>query len=104
MKSIIQPDSTYCYICREVYGKFYQEGSLERHHVMSGTANRSLSEKYGLTVMLCDQHHQHGPEAVHINRITRAYLETQAQIAFEHFNPEKSFREIFGRNVLPYRD
>jgi hypothetical protein len=39
-----------CFFCGRVTG-------LERHHVLGGVANRPLSEKYGLWVWLCHEHH-----------------------------------------------
>lgn len=40
-----------CYICG--YG-----GYTEEHHIFGGTANRSRSERYGLKVQLCVEHHR----------------------------------------------
>ena len=41
MKSILQTDRS-CYFCGSVVG-------LEEHHIFAGTANRKISEKYGLS-------------------------------------------------------
>ena len=48
-KSIMQTEHE-CYLCGRRFG-------LERHHVLAGTANRRLSEKYGLWVYLCHNCH-----------------------------------------------
>ena len=31
--------------------------NLERHHVIFGTAGRKISDKLGLTIWLCHEHH-----------------------------------------------
>ena len=54
-KSIIQKKKE-CIICNSL--------NAEEHHVFFGTANRKLSEKYGLKVYLCAEHHR-GTRGVH---------------------------------------
>lgn len=49
MKSILQNEKK-CYFCGS-------QINLECHHVFPGTSNRKLSEKYGLKVWLCREHH-----------------------------------------------
>lgn len=68
-KSILQ-DKKECWLCRQLYGcEMALEGdSLEKHHVMFGTADRDISERYGLTVWLCHTHHRTGMVSVHMNR------------------------------------
>ena len=51
-KSIMQRGEPRCFICGKTV-------DLERHHVMAGTANRKLSEKYGLHTVL-DLHKTQG--------------------------------------------
>lgn len=89
-----------CYICRLLYGDYTAKPVLEEHHAMGGTANRKLSEKYGLKVYLDPDHHRHGPEAAHKNAEIAALLKKEAQKAFERTYPDLSFREIFGKNYL----
>jgi hypothetical protein len=73
---------------------------LEEHHAVMGTANRKISEHYGLKVYLCPGHHRLGPAAVHRNLETRRFLERKAQEAFEKkYSHEKWMAEI-GRNFL----
>lgn len=67
---------------------------------MGGTANRKLSEKYGLKVYLDPDHHRYGPEAAHKNAEVADLLKKEAQKAFERTYPELSFREVFGKNYL----
>ncbi len=73
---------------------------------MFGTSNRRLSEKYGLKVYLCIEHHLHdgGPYAVHRNKDIRDMLDKAAQKAFEQKYPTLSFRDIFGKNFLDKSD
>lgn len=91
-QSIIQRGDERCFICGRVTG-------LERHHVMSGTANRKLSEKYGLTVMLCREHHT-GDSGVHKNRKQADSLKRLAQIAFEARYSHDEWMQIFKKNYL----
>ena len=91
MKSIIQEDTDYCFICGR-YG-------AEVHHIFFGTANRKLSEKYGLTVGLCYNHHR-GNKGVHFNRKLDLELKQMAQRRFIEVYPEVDFLAVFGRNYL----
>lgn len=100
MKSIIQDESRgQCFLCVLLDGDTSRKYT-EEHHVFFGTANRRLSEKYGLKVRLCVKHHREGPEAVHNNQQIRERLCRIGQRAFEKAYPDKNFREIFGKNYL----
>ena len=48
-ESLIQTEKE-CWFCGA-------QVNLERHHIFAGTANRPISEKYGLWVYLCHEHH-----------------------------------------------
>ena len=72
---------------------------LECHHVMSGTANRKLSDEYGLTVWLCQAHHT-GPDGVHMNHERGKSLKRLAQVAFEARHSHAEWMEIFKKNYL----
>lgn len=96
-KSILQEKDGVCYLCMTLHDDFRIHKSLHEHHIFSGTANRRLSEAYGLKVYLCPEHHEDGPEAAHKNKIVRLLLEETAKRAFEKAYPGKGFREIFGR-------
>lgn len=99
MKSIMQkPDGT-CYLCRKLDNDSRIRYTQE-HHCIGGTANRKLSEKYGLKVNLCLYHHTEGYQAVHRNINNMRMLQRDAQLAFEANYPELSFREIFGINYI----
>ena len=91
MKSVIQSDTDYCYICGR-YG-------TEIHHVFFGTANRKLSDKYGMTVGLCYNHHR-GKNGVHQNRELDLMLKREAQKLFISKYPKSDFMAIFGKNYL----
>ena len=92
MKSIIQKNKDRCFLC----GRQAQE----EHHIMHGTANRKLSEKYGLKVYLCTDCHRIGKYAVHNNKETDIKLKIIAQRKFEEEWPRLSFLKIFGKNYL----
>ena len=103
MRSIM-PDKSQemCYMCMKLHGDYRRRSNLEEHHVLYGAGRRKLSEKYGLKVYLCHEHHndEHSKEAVHFNRENRILLCKAAQRAFKEHFPEKDFTEIFGRNYL----
>jgi hypothetical protein len=93
MKSIIQRDMESCYICGSTQ-------DLHLHHVIFGTANRKNSDKYGLTVRLCQKHHT-GAKGVHANRELDLFLKRNAQQCFEErIGNREMFREIFGKSWL----
>lgn len=73
---------------------------LERHHVMSGTANRKLAEKFGLWVYCCDFHHRDPKEGVQYNREKADKLKAMAQIAFEAKYSHELWMETFRKNYL----
>ena len=92
MKSIIQEDMDYCIICGR-YG-------TEIHHCIYGVANRKLSDKYGLIVGLCYDHHR-GKHGVHNgNRELDLKLKRMAQEKFIETYPNMGFLAVFGRNYL----
>lgn len=100
MKSILQEKDGTCYLCRKLLGSSVTYGYTEEHHVFEGTANRKMSEKYGLKVYLCLWHHREGPEAVHQNRENAMLLKRDAQEAFEKTHTREEFMELFGKNWL----
>lgn len=98
-KSIMQKKDGTCYLCRKLYnGDWNQE--VEEHHVMFGTADRKLSEHYGLKVYLCLGHHRNSAEAVHRNKKNDLILKEDAQKAFMENYPDRDWMEVFGRNYL----
>ena len=97
MKSIMCNGEKECFICHAFEPTF----PIHKHHVIYGTANRKLSEKYGLWVYLCAQHHNMSNVGVHSNFPFDVTLKKLAQEKFEqiHGNREE-FIQIFGKSYL----
>ena len=94
MKSIMQEEKRCC-ICGTT-------NNLHEHHVIHGNANRKLSEKYGLKVWLCLEHHT-GNNGVHNNAYLDDELKKQAEIKWLLYDYDRSindFIKIFGKNYL----
>lgn len=98
--SILQEKDGTCYLCTMLHDNYRIHRGLHEHHIFGGTANRRLSEEYGLKVYLCLDHHEHGSEAVHKNADVADILHKMGQQAFEREYPDLEFREIFGKNYL----
>lgn len=91
-KSIIQDDET-CFVCG--YG-----GHTHCHHCIFGNSNRDNSEKYGLKVFLCWEHHE-GNTGVHNNRELDLQIKRIAQQRFEEIHgTRQDFIQIFGKSYL----
>ncbi len=92
MKSIIQKDKE-CFICRS-------RSQLQEHHVFFGNPGRKHSEKYGMKVWLCMDHHT-GDNGVHFNRDMDLYVKRCCQRVFEEKKGSRAeFRKIFGKSYL----
>lgn len=92
MKSIMQ-DEKQCFLCGTTL-------NLHCHHILYGTANRKQSEKYGLKVWLCQEHHT-GSTGVHFNKTLDLHLKKIAQEKFNAvYGANKSFLEVFGKNYI----
>jgi len=91
-KSILQQGDPRCFYCGCRTG-------LESHHIMAGTANRKLSEKYGLKVWLCNDHHT-GKDGAQYSRKENQSLKQLAQIAFEARHSHEEWMEVFKKNYL----
>lgn len=100
-KSILhnKEDGT-CYLCMRLNGDYSRKMIREEHHVMSGTANRKLSERYGLKVHLCTPHHRTSPKAVHNDIEIQRMLQQDAQRAFEEKYSHELWMQVFGRNYI----
>lgn len=101
MKSIMhkKEDGT-CYLCMMLHSDYRRRSNLQEHHVIFGTGNRRLSERYGLKVYLCLYHHTEGPEAVHKNAALARMLKARAQKAFREHFPELDWMRIFGKSYI----
>ena len=98
-RSVIQIKKE-CYFCKRTSG-------LHLHHILYGSANRKLSEKYGFTVWLCADHHTNGPDAIHRNPngINDLYLKRLSQRYYEMVvGSRMQFIKEFGRNYLDLED
>lgn len=92
MKSIIQTEKQ-CFVCGKTF-------NLHDHHIIYGTSNRKQSEKYGLKVWLCYEHHT-GSLGVHFNKNLDLHLKKLAQEHFEaKYGARNDFRSIFGKSYL----
>lgn len=89
IKSVMQSEKR-CFVCGKAY-------DLERHHAISGWANRRLADKYGLTVWLCHDCHRSLHDKGKYDRELKEY----AQTVFERVHGNRDdFRRIFGRSYL----
>lgn len=73
------------------------EYNLDCHHVMTGTANRKLSEKYGLKVWL--RHDIHMDLHDH-NKELEIRLKQDAQRAFEEKYSHEKWMSEFRKNYI----
>ena len=89
MKSIMQVERV-CWVCGSPY--------VEEHHVYGGTANRKLSERYGLKVYLCPAHHR-GDRGVHFNPQLDRKLKETAKQKFEEIYPYNFMRLFYGDGI-----
>jgi hypothetical protein len=104
MKSIMHEKGSDCYLCKRLLRDSSIKPYLEEHHAIFGSGKRKLSEKYGLKVYLCPDHHRNGHWAVHRNHAIARIVQRDAQRAFEARYPKLSFLQIFGMNYLDDTD
>ena len=88
-KSIMQTEKR-CYISGA-------ECNLEEHHVMTGIANRKLSEKYGLKVWLRQDIHRDLHDR---NKNLEIKLKQDAQRVFEEKYSHELWMKVFRRSYL----
>ena len=94
MDSRIQTEKE-CYFCG-------RRDQLHSHHIFGGNPGRKNSEKYGLKVWLCMEHHT-GDTGVHKNPRGQLNwnLKRLGQQTFERECGDRNkFMEIFGKNYL----
>lgn len=92
-KSIIQADTTHCYVCNRM--------GTEIHHPLNGS-NRKISDRMGLTVGLCYTHHR-GEQGVHgkDGNDLRIELKQVAQEVYEErIGTREEFIRTFGKSWL----
>ena len=75
--------------------------NLEEHHIFFGTANRKISEKYGLKVWLTTEEHR-GTYGVHgkYGKLLDKQLKKVAQKKFEETHTREEFIKLIGKNYL----
>ena len=88
-KSILQSKKK-CYVSGATY-------NLDLHHVMTGTANRKISEKWGLTVWLRHDIHMDLHDR---NKELEIRLKQDAQRVFEKLYSHEKWMELFRKNYL----
>ena len=93
MKSMIQNRKA-CFICSKQYG-------LHDHHIYFGIGRRSISEKNGFKVWLCQEHHTgstgvHGKHGHDID----LFLKQECQRKYEETHSREDFISLIGRNYL----
>ena len=77
----------------------HRVSDLHEHHIF-GAANRKLSEKYGLKIWLCPEHHNMSDAGIHFNKALDLQIKQIAQREFEDSHTRDDFMRIFGRNYL----
>lgn len=90
MESIIQSEVE-CYLCGTTL-------NLHSHHIFAG-CYRNKSEKYGMKVYLCMEHHT-GGTGVHLNRNLDLKLKVIAQKRFEEVYSHEKYMQEFKKNYL----
>ena len=70
------------------------------HHCFGGTANRKLSEIYGMKVWLVPEYHTSYPNGVHRNRRNDLRCKRYAQSKFEETHSREEFISVFGKSYL----
>lgn len=93
MKSILQSRKR-CYICRK-------EFDIHDHHIYFGNAKRTISERHGFKVWLCQEHHQ-GTNGVHGKNGHKLdmFLKEVCQQKYEYNHTREEFINLIGRNYL----
>lgn len=86
-----------CFLCGKTETDY---NHLEKHHIFQG-ANRALSEKYGIIVLLCADCHR-GDYSAHQSGEVAQFLHEygQRKAMQEQGWTVDEFREIFGRSYI----
>lgn len=88
-----------CFLCGRSETSYNR---LEVHHCIQGRGRRQISDRYGLTVLLCPECHRLSEYSAHKNAETADYLHKYAQrkAMQEQGLTVEQFIEIFGKNYL----
>lgn len=109
VKSIVQEDLTRCFCQDETCS-----GALEAHHIVYGFSRKKISDKEGLIVMLCHEHHQgtngvHGKNGAELGNMLKIIAQKTWEQNYIEKYPYKNHAEdaareawirLFGRNYL----
>ncbi len=91
---VVNPDDRECAVCGKTI-------DLQWHHIIHGTANRVMSDRYGITCWLCLHCHtnlHNSPQ--HYWRDVDHQLQATAQRKFEDKYSHEKWMEIFKKNYL----
>ena len=92
-ESIVTPCMDCCYICGTI-------SNIHIHHIYGGP-NRNNSEKYGLIIPLCADHHNMSPDSAHLNPDINKRLKVIGQEVFEtKVGTREEFIQIFGKSYI----
>lgn len=97
--SILQAKDGTCYLCM-MEGKYRKYAIVHKHHIFSGTANRTISEAEGFICYLCPDHHEFSKAAVHQNADNMLRLRQDAEREYEKTHSREEFYELFRRYYL----
>lgn len=97
--SILQVKDGSCYLCM-MEGNYRKYAIVHKHHIFSGTANRTISEAEGFICYLCPDHHEFSSAAVHRNAENMIRLRRIAQREYEKTHTREEFMDLIGRNYL----
>jgi hypothetical protein len=88
-----------CFICERSETSYNR---LEVHHIFQGRGRRQLSDRYGLTVLLCRNCHTQSKYSAHQNADVARYLHRygQEKAMREQGWTKDEFKAIFGKNYL----
>jgi hypothetical protein len=94
-KSIITDNYDVCFV----------DGCYNRpdheHHLIFGNGRRELSEKYGLKIPICLEHHRWCHELSWKHTVFAESMKILGQLAFERVHgDEDDFKRIFGRSYV----
>lgn len=80
-----------CFVCG-------RSNAVHKHHLIEGTANRRISDRYGLVVDLCLECHERAHRDAELADRLHRYAE-QLWLD-EHGGTVEEFIQIFGKNYL----
>ena len=81
-----------CEVCGGTY-------NVNRHHIFGG-CRKQTSDKYGLTIFLCDDHHENHKTGVHHDPVLMDTIHVYGQELFSYKYPDLDFFQIFGKNYI----